>query len=284
MSSSGRLAITYITTATAIITIDGVNFITDPVFSPAGTEFDNTEGLFNKPGILEYMGFAEPPPPPHEKLLADPAMRLQELPPIDCVLLSHEDHLDNLDDEGRKLLDARKVFTTIDGAKNLQPRPGVRGLAPWEKTTTVIGGKSFTITGTPCKHYPGGEVTGFVIETPSFGTHSSGLPNAVYFSGDTVYIDELADIGKKWHIKAAVLNLGAAKVEFPALGTVQITLDGKQAARLFRDIGADLMVPLHFESWEHFTEGKWENMKAFAEEGIENEVRWLTPGVSTKIF
>lgn len=34
-----------------------------------------------------------------------PALQLHELSPIDAILLSHEDHLDNLDPEGRKLLE-----------------------------------------------------------------------------------------------------------------------------------------------------------------------------------
>ncbi|PYI28677.1 hypothetical protein BP00DRAFT_449060 [Aspergillus indologenus CBS 114.80] len=36
----GSVSVTHITTATAIITIDGVRFLTDPVFCPAGSEYD----------------------------------------------------------------------------------------------------------------------------------------------------------------------------------------------------------------------------------------------------
>jgi L-ascorbate metabolism protein UlaG (beta-lactamase superfamily) len=105
------LAITHIGTATAIIHLDGVNLITDPVFSPAGTEWDL--------GIIML------------KNTDTPAMGLADLPPIDAVLLSHEDHPDNLDEPGRLLLDGRQVLTTPDGAKKLAPRPGVRALLPW---------------------------------------------------------------------------------------------------------------------------------------------------------
>lgn len=105
------LSITHIGTATAIIHVDGVNLITDPVFSQAGTEWDM--------GIMTL------------KLGNTPAMSLSTLPPIDAVLLSHEDHPDNLDEPGRALLDGRQVLTTSDGAKNLAPRPGVRALKPW---------------------------------------------------------------------------------------------------------------------------------------------------------
>lgn len=126
-----------------------------------------------------------------------PVLQLQELPPIDAIPLSHEDHIDNLDLEGCKLLDGRRVSRTPDGIKNLAPRPGVVALEPWATTETVIGGTKFKITGTPCQHLPGGEVTGFVLETESFGIHSSGLANAIWIHGDTVYLDELVAIGTK---------------------------------------------------------------------------------------
>ena len=64
-----------------------------------------------------------------------PALAPQDLPPIDLILLSHEDHKDNLDNFGRQLLDGRRVITTVDGERKLAPRKGVHGLQPWETTT-----------------------------------------------------------------------------------------------------------------------------------------------------
>ena len=114
ISFQAPLSLTHIGTATAIIHLDGVNLITDPVFSQAGTEWDL--------GIIIL------------KLKDTPALSLADLPPIDAVLLSHEDHADNLDEPGRGLLDGRQVLTTSDGAKKLAPRPGVRSLKPWYAT------------------------------------------------------------------------------------------------------------------------------------------------------
>lgn len=105
------LAITHIGTATAIIHVDGINLLTDPVFTPAGTEWD--------------WGFVV------LKHLDAPAMNLADLPDIDAVLLSHEDHPDNLDEPGRAALEGRPVLTTADGAKNLGPRSDVKALKPW---------------------------------------------------------------------------------------------------------------------------------------------------------
>ncbi|KAF2199282.1 hypothetical protein GQ43DRAFT_442618 [Delitschia confertaspora ATCC 74209] len=170
----------------------------------------------------------------------------------------------------------------MDGARNLAPRPGVCGMKPWETIALVIGDKKFDVTATPTKHLPGGECTGFIITAPEFG-QTNGLPNAVYFSGDTIYIPELAQIAKKFHISVALFNLGCAKapVSDPPL---QITMDGKQAARLFDEIKADVLVPIHFEGWGHFYEGKQGLQKSFKEEGIEDKICWLTPGVEKRIL
>lgn len=261
----GSLAITHITTATAIINVDGVNFITDPVFAPAGTEW-----------LVPSLTL---------KIDHDPAISLDALPPIDAVLLSHEDHPDNLDELGRRLLDGRHVITTPDGAKNLAPRPGVRGIQRWELMELYLSGKKFKITGVPCIHYPGGECTGFIIETETFGISSDGRPNAIYVSGDTIYHEELPLIKEKWHIVAAILNFGNAHVPSPSGEIVKITMDGRDGARLVKEIGADVLVPMHFKGWGHFTEGEEGLEKAFEEEGITERVRWLRPsGQKVTIF
>ncbi|OJJ86171.1 MBL fold metallo-hydrolase [Aspergillus glaucus CBS 516.65] len=281
-SPNTTLTVTHITTATAILNIDGINFLTDPYFGTEGSHV--TELDWQNARLQEDFGLDAIPPPVSLVNTNGPALQLHDIPPIDAVLLSHEDHLDNLDPEGRKLLDGRKVFTTMDGASNLRPRPGVVGLRPWQTVTANIGGKTFQITGTPCKHFPIGEVTGFILETDSFGTDAAtGKPNAIYFSGDTVYIDELKEIGNKWHVMAAVLNLGNATFHFP-IGPIQITMNGKQAAQFVRDIGADVMVPMHFESWDHFTEYREDLVKVFEEKGIMDKVCWTTPGVPKSVY
>lgn len=258
-----KVDMTFIGTATAIISIDGVNFITDPAFDKVGTEYDL--------GILTL------------KSLSGPALQLHDLPSIDAVLLSHEDHPDNLDVAGRTLLDGRTVITTVDGANKLKPRPSVHPIRPWETLPLKIGGKDFKITGTPCEHLPGGEVTGFILETSSFGTSPEGLPNAIYFSGDTIYLEELAEMRKKFHIVLAILNLGQVMAPLPS-GSLQITFDAKSAAKFIREIQPDVVVPMHFDSWAHFTEPSSHAAKIFEEEGLKDRVMWLTPAVTQNIL
>lgn len=264
---NSTVSITFIGTATAIIDIAGVKFLTDPFFSPAGTSFDVA------PGIVLTNSH-------------DPSLNMRDLPPIDAVLLSHEDHWDNLDTLGRQLLDGRHVFTTMDGAKNLAPRPGVRGMGPWDETSINLGGKTFRIVSTPCVHVPGDECTGFIVTTESLGRAADGRPNAVYFTGDTIYIPELSQMTEKFHIVAAVMNTGEAKaqLEAPPAPPLQITMGGQQAARLYRDIKADWIVPMHFDEWNHFTQHKDGLAKSFENEGIIDKVIWPVPGKPVRIL
>ncbi|KAI7158013.1 Metallo-hydrolase/oxidoreductase [Hortaea werneckii] len=257
------LKITFIGTATAILEINGVRFLTDPCFSPGGTKFQVTPDV-----ALQVED--------------DPALTLDQLPAIDAILLSHEDHPDNLDLLGRQLLDGRHVFTTRDGAKNLAPRPAVRGLGPWDEVDVSIAGKRLHIVGAPTKHAKGGECIGFIITGEEFGIGRDGLPNAIYFSGDTVHIPELKKMAGRYHIRVAVMNLGNAHIpedlSKPEGPLYQITMDGKSAAQLFREIKADVLVPMHYESWQHFTQSGQELRQVFEEEGVLDKVCWLDPG------
>ncbi|KAI4606414.1 hypothetical protein J4E80_010166 [Alternaria sp. BMP 0032] len=266
-----KVTITHIGTATAILDIDGITFLTDPFFSPAGTEFNGSAAIL--------------------KVHEDPALKLDQLPHIDAILLSHENHPDNLDDLGRRLVDGRHVVTTNDGAKNLAPRPSVLGFSDWQERDVRIAETTFHITATPCKHWPGHECVGFVLHTESFGVAADGRPNAIYFSGDTVYIEELAKIADKYHITVAIMNCGKATFyEFTDEGkpgqpgdALQITMDGRQAAHLLKDLKADVLVPMHYESWDHFKQGGDGLAREFEEEGVWERVRWLRPGEAVEI-
>jgi len=264
-SFNSNINITHIGTATAIIEIEGVRFITDPVFGKAG-DFPN-----------EFVTLTQ---------TQDPAFELADLPIIDAVLLSHEDHEDNLDKLGRQLLDGRHVLTTVDGANKLAPRPAVQGLKPWQTVQLVLHGKTFTITGTPCVHYEDGQVTGYVIELDSFGKHDDGRPNAIYISGDTIYAPELKSIGDKWHIVASVLNFGAAKVPSPSHGGEirMITFDGETGSQLHKDLKAEKLVPMHFDEWTHFSEFKDDLQKAFEKADVASQVVWLEKGKEVKVL
>ncbi|MCV5137912.1 hypothetical protein OFB61_25170, partial [Escherichia coli] len=63
----------------------------------------------------------------------------------------------------------------------------------------------------------------------------------------------------------------------------KITLRGDLAAQMAKVFGADVIVPLHFESWSHFAESGAQLAHDFAKAGVEDRVLWLKRGVETKI-
>jgi len=98
-----------------------------------------------------------------------PALSAEQIGPIDAVLLSHDQHADNLDHSGRGFLaKARRVLTTVAGAKRLGEN--AEGLAPWATRDLVKPDRiPLRITATPARHGPAGieplagDVIGFVL-------------------------------------------------------------------------------------------------------------------------
>lgn len=144
------ISITLIGGPTALIEIDGFRLLTDPTF--------------DAPGAYEL---------PHVKLekTIGPAVKADAIGPIDAVLLSHDQHSDNLDNSGRDyLLKAPRALTTEAGAKRLGGH--VEGLAPWATAHLKDDdGNALTITATPARHGPAGieplsgDVIGFVVQS-----------------------------------------------------------------------------------------------------------------------
>ncbi|MBC7763032.1 MAG: MBL fold metallo-hydrolase [Candidatus Saccharibacteria bacterium] len=243
-----KTSLTHIGTATMLVQFGGLTFLTDPVFDPAPTEY------ISGPVVL--------------RSTIEPAISASDLPPIDAVLLSHDEHPDNLDEAGRRLLEGKLVITTESGAGRLGGK--AVGIAPWTSHTVMVGQQSVIITATPAHHGPAGDVIGFILRVP-------GEDKVLYISGDTTYESDLDRISEIFSIGVAVLHLGAAK--FAILGDQMISMDSANAAKFAASLAADIVVPIHFSSWEHFTETEDEIAASFDGAGLTDRLKWLTPGV-----
>lgn len=242
------LGVTYVGGPTALLELDGVRLLTDPGFDPAGTEFRSATYVLTR--------------------TIGPALAGSDLLPVDAVLLSHDHHFDNLDDSGRAFLSsAGRVLTTEDGAHRLGG--GAIGLKPGESST--VG--SVTITATPARHGPAGgdrgPVIGFILQSP----HEDG---ATYISGDTVLYDRLLEIAAQFDIRRALLFMGAAKVA--AVGPQHLTMTAHEAAELATHMPRARIMPLHFEGWAHFSEGRDLIQSVFAAAGRSDRLIWGEPG------
>ncbi|MFF2045410.1 MBL fold metallo-hydrolase [Kitasatospora sp. NPDC058170] len=234
---------------TAFFEYGGLRFLTDPTFDAPG----------------DYPAPGRPTLAKTAPSAGSPA----DLGRIDVVLLSHDEHPDNLDRSGRALLsEVPLTLTTPGGAQRLGGT--ARGLADWEAVELDRpGGGTVTVTGVPAVHGPGtreevepiaGQVVGFVLT-------GDGLPT-VYVSGDNASLDLVRQIAERFGpVDTAVLFAGAPR--FPVLfGGALIVLDSAQAAEAAGILGARRVVPVHYNSWAHFTEGRDELVAAFTAAGL----------------
>jgi len=214
---------------TALLEYGGLRWLTDPALSPPG-EYAG--------GLVKVTG---------------PAVAPEALEPIDVVLLSHDQHSDNLDPGGRELLPrAGRVLTTRQAAERLGGT--VTGLKPWSAVEVLRpDGGAVVVTAVPAQHGPDGcepvmgPVTGFLLRGEGLET--------VYVSGDNASLDVVRGIARRTAaVDVAVLFAGAVSVPHRFDGAY-LTLSSERAAEAAKILGARTVVPVHFEGWTHFTQG-----------------------------
>lgn len=211
--------------------------------------------------------------------LAGPAVGREAIGAYDYALVSHDHHFDNLDHAGRKALESGKaVLTTDEGAQRLGGKS--IGLKPWESIDLAApGGETVRVVATPARHGPAGlsrgEVCGFVL----FVTGAPG--RAIYISGDTVWYEGVAEVKERFAIRAALLHLGAARV--PEVGTFHLTMTATEAVEAARAFANATIVPMHFEGWAHFSEGRPEVEREFAAAELKHRLHWPEPGRAARI-
>ncbi len=207
---------------------------------------------------------------------AEPAVPAGELGPLDAVLLSHEHHFDNLDDSGRRLLPgAGAVLTTRAGARRLGGN--ALGLRPGEGHRLQREGGALEVTAMPARHGPPGPVAWVAGPVIGFLLRWEGEELPWWISGDTRWFgglrSALAAVGP---IGVAVVHLGGAR--FPTTGRARYTMDAAEAAAVVREIDPRTVVPIHYEGWTHFKQGRAAVEEEFARAGIGERVHWLEPG------
>ncbi len=112
------------------------------------------------------------------------------------------------------------------------------------ESITVAG---FTFQGIPAAHNE--------LETDDEGRHkfmgfvATFGDYAVYHSGDTLWFDGMVGWLKKWQVDVAFLPINGNKPERRVAGN----LDGEEAARLAKEIGAGCVIPCHYEMFEFNT-------------------------------
>ena len=252
------IRITYIGGPTALLDVGGARLLTDPTFDPGGSEYTTPVYTLHK-----SLG---------------PAVAIDAIGHVDAVLLSHDQHFDNLDRAGRAVLSsATRVITTPAGAERIG-NPAI-GLETWTSMDIPTANGPLQITSTPGRHGPPngdrGPVTGFVL------TPGQRPDRCVYVSGDTVWYEGVAEVARRFNPAVAILFMGAARVR--EVGPAHLTFTAEEGVEVARVMPDAVIVPVHFEGWQHFSEGREVIAKAFADAGLEERLRWLTPGTPTSI-
>ena len=247
------ITLTLIGGPTVLIEIAGFRLLTDPTF-------DTPQDYLGAVPLTKTTG---------------PAIGAEALGRIDAVLLSHDQHLDNLDHAGRAFLPrAGTTFVTPVGAARLGDN--AHGLAPWESATLAgANGQKLTITATPARHGPhgfepiSGDVAGFLI-----GIDAPG--DAVWFSGDTVWYDGLTAIAARYDPRLLLINAGSAEPR----GRFDVTMDSNDVIEAAATFPKARIAAIHNEGWAHFKESPADLDQAFAAVGVTGRLVGLERGVA----
>jgi len=250
--------VTYIGGPTVIFEIGGLRIMTDPTLDPPG----------DFPAGPDYI----------IKKLSGPA--LADIGHIDLVLLSHDQHDDNLDKAGRQLLSiVPQVLSTPAAAQRLGGT--VKGMEPWQTISiNAPSGDEITITATPARHGPAdveklaGEVTGFII------TINGDKDSGIYLTGDTVFYQGVTEVAGRFKPKYVFVFAGAAKPRTP----FSLTMDSNDVVDTAAAFPDAMIIPVHYEGWSHYSEGKDLLAGSFGALGIADRLKILVPGISTLLY
>jgi L-ascorbate metabolism protein UlaG (beta-lactamase superfamily) len=220
------LRITWLGHSTLLLEVDGFRVLTDPVFGERASP-------------VSFAGARRFHPTP---------ARVDELPPLDAVLLSH-DHYDHLCAESMRALARRRVpIVTSLGVGERLERLGVEPaliheLDWWQER--VVPGTGLGFAATPAQHFSGRSLfdrnetlwSSWVITTAN---------RRLFFSGDTGLTDEFSAVRERFGpFDVVMLEIGAWH---PSWGAIH--LGPANALRAFELLGGGTLLPIHWGTFD----------------------------------
>lgn len=256
-------SVQFIGTATVLVRYQGLTILTDPNFLHKGDHVHLGYGLTSE-------------------RLTNPAIDLDQLPPIDLVVLSHmhEDHFDKLVQQ--KLDKNVPVATTPEAAQALKRLGFTRtiGLAQWDRIEVEKGDARLRITAVPGRHGKLGmqallpQVMGSVYD---FGADPAHPVYRMYVSGDTLIYDDLKAIPQRFPgIDLALLHLGGTRI----LGVFKVTMDAKDGVQLLQIVQPKHAIPIHFDDYDVFKSPLADFAREVKAAGWDDRVTYLAHGAS----
>ena len=276
-SSSTKGSIFFIGNATVLIKYAGFTILTDPTFIhmhekvPLGYGLDTTR-------------------------LTNPAMEINQLPPLDLVLLSHF-HGDHFDQATIRELDkSLPIVTNSHAVDELSIRgfTNTKKLETWENTAFTKKDNNnnnveLQITATPGRHGPFPvamflpKVMGSILDFKRKGdrndSNSTTSINSnqlfrIYITGDTTVFDDIKEIPKRYpNIDLALLHLGGTTI----MG-IMLTMDAKEGLEMFNIVNPKKAIPIHYNDYDVFKSPIEDFQTKVKEAGIEDRVFYLNHG------
>ena len=255
-ANRSETTLTWIGHVTFLFQHRGLNVLTDPVFGERASP----------------LSFAGP------KRYTPPAMHVNQLPPIDIVLLSHN-HYDHLDRDAVKHIarnnDGRTRFLVPLKVADWFRRAGIDNVVEldwWQDCTPLPARGDVRAWFVPAQHFSGRSVNdrnatlwgGWVLEIDGF---------RLYFAGDTGYGKDFADIGSVFGgFDLSLIPIGAYE---PQWFMNAVHVNPEDAVRIHRDVQSRLSVGMHWGTFiltdEPVDEPPQRLARALHEQGIPHD-------------
>jgi L-ascorbate metabolism protein UlaG (beta-lactamase superfamily) len=246
--NTGQIALTWIGHASFLIQFTDLNVLVDPNFA---------NWLF----LL--------------KRVKRSGLKIQDLPPIDLVLLTHA-HFDHFHKPTLRRLPRPKIGVMPWGVGELALNLGferVIELEWWES----FAHKKWKVTLTPSKHWGARTLRdhhrgygGFILE------HQG---RRIYHAGDSAYFHGFKAIGRRMPPEIALLPIGAYHPE----SFRRVHMGPDQAIKAFKDLRAQYLVPMHYGtfrlSFEDMEEPPRWLLEIAEKDGLIQQVKILQEGV-----
>ena len=220
--------VSWIGHATFLVRLDGVTVLTDPVFSRRASP----------------MSFAGP-----ERLLP-PGLFVEDLPPIDVVVISHAhyDHLDTVTLENLPNKERITAVVPLGLGKYFKGYGKVVEVDWYDDVTLPAANSTFRLTAYPAVHWS--NRSPFDVNRTlwmSYGFSAGG--RSVFHTGDTEVHDTMfADIGAHMAQNHGGCDLGLMSVgAYAPRDFMRGThMDPEGGVKIGRDVGCKRMVPMHW--------------------------------------
>jgi N-acyl-phosphatidylethanolamine-hydrolysing phospholipase D len=223
MALAHNPSLTWIGHASFLVRMDGVTFLTDPIFS-------------DRAGPVPFAG---------PRRLVPPGVPLDALPTVDFALLSH-DHYDHTDLRTVRQLAKRGVrFVVPLGLGDLVREAGGDAIElDWWQEVELTGVRIYCV---PAQHASGRSLrdqgqrlwASWVVVGPT---------RRFYHAGDTGYSPDFAAIGRRLGpIDAAVVPIGAYR---PSEMMQFVHTTPEEALRIGLDVRAQRIVAMHFGTFD----------------------------------